>query len=241
MPRAPRGAPTLKRLTGEAVAIFVGVAAALAGQAWFEARSERVLEREFLESIVEEVVRLDEQVKDVATTFEELRTTAVELAFLIARPMDASRPDSVARLAPSLSRYTAGRWLGPAEALLAPEALRLVQDATLRSELAAFRSDITGFRVVLDQNSEFILSEWRAFGVEHFNFRGAGGFWQNEPETPPVSRHVRDGSQIAESPEFENLLDLLIVQYRNILSTTDELPDRIAEVRELINGRLAAL
>lgn len=90
MPRAPREASTLKRLAGEAIAIFVGVAAALASQARFEARSERALEREFLESVLEEVVSLDEGVQDIATGFEERRTTAVELAFLIAQPMNAS-------------------------------------------------------------------------------------------------------------------------------------------------------
>ena len=100
-----------------------------------------------------------------------------------------------------------------------------------------------------NSNEGWSLGQLTKFGLDNgtwrklppLDFRVAGGFWQNEPETPPVSRHVRDGSQIAESPVFENLLDLLIVQYRNVLSTTDELPDRIAEVRELISGRLGAL
>jgi hypothetical protein len=52
---------------------------------------------------------------------------------------------------------------------------------------------------------------------------------------------VRGGTAIAASPEFENLLDLPIVQQKNIISVTHDLPARISEVRKLISRRLASL
>lgn len=241
MSRRPLEGSTLKRLAGESIAIFVGVAAALAGQAWFEARSARAMEREFLDSVLEEIDRVDAYVRTTAAEFEESRTTAIELAYILSRPMNAARADSVLDDATRLSTYETGQGLAPAEALLAPEQLRLVQDASLRSELARFRGSIIDMRVMLRTNADFMLSEWRAFGIEHFDYRIEGGFWEGEPEAPPASRHVRGGTAIAASPEFENLLDLLIVQQKNVISVTDQMPARISEVRELVSGRLAAL
>ena len=51
---------TLGRLAGEAVAIFLGVGAALAGQAWFEGRAQRVAEVEYLQAVLEEVAAVDQ-------------------------------------------------------------------------------------------------------------------------------------------------------------------------------------
>lgn len=241
MPRHSLRRSTLRRLAGESLAIFVGVAAALAGQAWFEARSAHATEREFLESILQELNEVSEFVDNVAAHFGQQRTAAVGLAYLLSRPMNASRADSVLDLTTRLTTYTTGQGLAPAEALLAPEPLRVIQDASLRSELARFRYDIIGMRVALETNANFMLSEWRAFGIEHFDYRFNGGFWSDAPEAPPVSRHARDGNRIAESPEFENLLDILIVQQGNVLLAVDEMPARISEVRELISRRLEDL
>ena len=44
---------SMRRLAAEAVAIFFGVAAALAGQAWFEHRADLRAEREFLVTVEE--------------------------------------------------------------------------------------------------------------------------------------------------------------------------------------------
>ena len=85
-----------------------------------------------------------------------------------------------------------------------------------------------------------MLTDWRAFGIEHFNYRLEGGLW-SQPEPPPVSRHERDGARIAASPSFENLVDITLAQYQNISAITGAAGPAISVVRDQIEARLAAL
>ena len=126
-------------------------------------------------------------------------------------------------------------------ALLDPANLSLVQDPELRERLIAFRTRAGHLTSVLDQNTDFILGEWRAVGIENFDYRVDGGAWRAESVRPPVSRHVRDGLRLASSVEFENLVDLYITQMRNILNRGAAVKEDIEEVRALVRERLAAL
>lgn len=111
----------------------------------------------------------------------------------------------------------------------------MVKDAAVRAELAAVRDDVLVLSTYLTQNKDFILSDFRRFGLEYFDLKD--NFWSSEPVAPPPSRHQRDGARLAESPMFENLVDLLIAQYRNVSSGLDLLRDGMASAREAVEGR----
>jgi hypothetical protein len=96
----------LSRLFREAVAIFLGVAAALAGQAWFEARADRAAERGFLQGVLEELAATEHAAIETQGYFEQQRETAVGIAVLLSRPPAPAIVDSISRLAalPSVAR-----------------------------------------------------------------------------------------------------------------------------------------
>ena len=145
---------TLGRLLGEAIAIFVGVGAALAGQAWFEARTDRVAEREFLHRALEELATLEEAAVATHSAVEQNREVAVRLAILLSRPPTAARADSIAFLAPRLSRYFSTASFEAVDDLFGPENLRVVQDAALRSTLASARAAASRVRGAINQNRD---------------------------------------------------------------------------------------
>ena len=152
-------------LARQAAAIFIGVAAALAGQEWFERRAERVAEREFLQSVLEALVEVELVGSRSFDLAERQSLVAIQLAGLLARPVNVERSDSIARLAPQMLRYDRSvQSLEAIDFLLDPESLRLVHDASLRSNLSDFRSSVANLRTVLTTANDFVFSEWRAVG-----------------------------------------------------------------------------
>ena len=152
-------------LARQAAAIFIGVAAALAGQEWFERRAERVAEREFLQSVLEALVEVELVGSRSFDLAERQGLVAIQLAGLLARPVNVERSDSIARLAPQMLRYDRSvQSLEAIDFLLDPESLRLVHDASLRSNLSDFRSSVANLRTVLTTANDFVFSEWRAVG-----------------------------------------------------------------------------
>lgn len=239
MSQSSRRSSVVVRLMGEALAIFVGVGAALGGQAWFEARTDRVEEREYLEAVLAEVEAVQALADTLNVFLDRQRSLAIQVAGLLAQPPNRIQADSLALLAPMLSTYATFQVHRRAEDLFASEALAVVKDASVRSALADFRGDLLVLGSYLTQNREFVLSDYRRFGMEYLDLRDR--FWRFEPETPPASRHHRDGARLAESPEFENIIDMLIIQYRNGRSGLDLLRDGMVSAREAAEGRLADL
>lgn len=232
----------LGRLAGEAAAIFVGVGAALAGQAWFEGRAERIAEVEYLQGVLQEVEVVERIGSDGIEHYEQQRLVSVELVELLAGPVETARSDSIAELAPGLMWYLPGvRSLESIEKLLEPQRLDLVSDAALRRTLTEFRTAVDVAHAVVTQNNDFVLTEVRAVGLEHFDLRGDMGFWADEPAPPPPSRFRRDGAALAGDPAFEALVDLSIVQYRSARSALVLVLELMPEVRGAVHERLAAL
>jgi hypothetical protein len=231
----------LGRYVGEAVAIFVGVAAALAGQAWFEDRAERGAEREFLQTVIEELATIDLAADSSISFAEENESNGLRLAWLLSPPMTAARSDSVAKLAPLLSNYDLATGYEAVDVLLGPENLRLVRDADLRAVLAAFRVTVAAQRGVIRQHAGLVLNEYRDLGLDLFDYRVEGGLWGTQPDLPPASRHRRDGTRLVALPRFENIVDLLIALSRQIVVRSESTKAEIPEVRALVNARLAAL
>ena len=230
---------SISRLAGEAVAIFLGVAAALAGQAWFEAQMDRRAEREFLETVEEELELVDMFLSRTDQFFGARGEVASALFAMTSSPDAASSVDSLVVTARRLSRYESAEDLEPLDDVLAPERLTVVDDPDLRRTLARFRSQAGGLRVALNQNQGFVLSELRGFLQEHFGFCSDSV----SPESLLIQLPCRTPSAIdpAVFPELESFVHLLVIQYGNILNDKAALSDGLGELRTAITARLAAL
>ena len=231
----------LPRVLTEALAIFLGVGAALAGQAWYESRMERRAEQELLLSVHDELLEVEQTLSDLQVWVEERRQLGMRLVGALSQPVTSVRSDTVAALAPLMFMVQRSDWLEPWDALLGPANLTLVRDSGLRLELTGFRNRLAEVGAALDQQREFVSTEWRPFGLEYLDFRVGRGFWVAEPEPPPTSRHVRDGRRLVESPVFENLVDLTIMQYGVVRRNTEEATGLIPSLKSSVSTRLAAL
>ena len=234
------GLRALGRVLREAMAIFIGVAAALGGQAWFEARVERDAEREYLERVARQLTSTEETVSSLVEFSTGRQRRMVMVAELLSQPATATVTDSLAAIAPRLSYYANPDELDATVLTLSPESLRLVRDPELEETLGSLALQVRGVQGVLAQQRDFLFGEWRSFGIEYFDYRRSG-FFSDWPEYSFQSRHPRGGQAIAESPRFENLLDLSFMQSRNARLRAEVLTAEIARAQEQITSRLAAL
>jgi len=230
---------SIRRLAGEAMAIFIGVAAALAGQAWFEFQLDRRAEREFLETVEEELELVDTFLSS-SDQWLRGRAEVASALFAITSSSDAAGSvDSLVVTARRLSRYYSAASLEPLDDVLATARLTVVDDPDLRRTLARFRSQARGLRVSMDQNQAFVFSELRGFLQEHFGFCSDSV----PPEDLLIQLPCRTPSVVdpAVFPELESLVHLLVIQYGNMLSDESAVSDGLAELRTSITARLAAL
>ena len=230
---------SIRRLAGEAMAIFLGVAAALAGQAWFEFQLDRRAEREFLETVEEELELVDTFLSS-SDQWLRGRADVASALFAITSSSDAAGSvDSLVVTARRLAQYYSAASLEPLDDVLATARLTVVDDPDLRRTLARFRSQARGLRVSMDQNQAFVLSELRGFLQEHFGFCSDSV----SPEDLLIQLPCRTPSVIdpAVFPELESLVHLLVIQYGNMLSDESAVSDGLVELRTSITARLAAL
>ena len=230
---------SIRRLAYEAIAIFFGVAAALAGQAWFEFQLDRRAEREFLETVEEELEVVDTFLSSSDQFLRTRREVASAIFAMTSSSGAASSVDSLVVTARRLSRYNSSEPLEPLADALAPERLTVVGDPDLRRTLAHFRGQVAGLRVSLDQNQGLVFSELRGFLQEHFGFCSDS----TPPEDLLIQLPCRTPSVIdpAVFPELESFVHLLVIQYGNILGDEAAVSDGLAELRSAITARLAAL
>ena len=227
----------MRRLAAEAVAIFFGVAAALAGQAWFEHRADLRAEREFLVTVEEEL-----EVVDAFLVGQDafLRGRGDALSRIFVLTSSPSAPvDTLVAAARTLARIATATSLEPLDDVLAPDRLTVVRDADLRRRLARFRSQVGVMRFGHEQNVDFVLSELRGLLHEHFGFCSDG----LPPEELLLQLPCRTPAAVDPRlfPQLESYGHLLVVQYANILRYRAAADEGLGELRAAITARLAAL
>jgi len=230
---------SISSLVGEAVAIFFGVAAALAGQAWFESQMDRRAEREFLETVEGELELVDMHLDGDDRFLRGRREVASALFAMTSSPDAVSSVDSLVATARRLARYQSAADLEPLDDILAPERLTVVDDPDLRRTLAHFRSQARGLRVSWDQNQGFVFSELRGFLNEHFGFCSDTRPLEEQLIQLPCRTPIAIDPAVF--PELESFVHLLVIQYNNVLADEAVVSDGLAELRTAITARLAAL
>lgn len=192
------------RLFREALAIFMGVAAALAGQAWFEDRADRITERELLESVLAE---METNQEFVLANAQRVRGRIAELeAFheFLGSSAAAQQPDSVLGGAARLLK-TGGPGVVSAaiDDALQSGNLRLIRDANLRAVLSRYQDGIRIQRERSDDHQDWTNQRVRTYLVEHARIDNHLEFMDR---SLPDSRFSGIGPELLRSREFENLV-----------------------------------
>jgi len=143
----------IARAIVEGAVIFVGVGAALAGQAWFEDRADRRTERDLLvNALIEARSNLD-NIGVIAREIDARGERLTALASLVARPLTSTVSDSILPLTATMLESAGTRQVYAAldEALEAGN-FRLIRDDTVRAVLSRYRDRI---RIVVERFDDY--------------------------------------------------------------------------------------
>ena len=229
----------VSRLLWEALAIFIGVAAALWGQAWFEERADRIAERELLESVLTEMESNHESAGLAIGRVQRRRSELRAFHDFLGSETARLRPDSV--VTGSIQLLGTG---GPGvvsaaiDDALQSGNLRLIEDPSLRATLSRYQEGIRVLRERFDDHQDWTNQRVRAFLIENGRIGDhlhAGAFLG---ESMPPSRFSEGGRELIQSREFENIVRDQIVWYLeiegNLRGFRDSLSGSIAQLQAVV-------
>lgn len=228
-------ARTLGRLLREALAIFSGVAMALAGQAWFESRADRQHEQELLGAVLQEMERNLEGTTAGLRQIRERRPELQTFHDFIGSSDAALNPDAVVSGAVQLLTTYAARVVSPSlDYALQANNLRLIRNPEVRQMLTSYQDRIRQVREFTDDHQDWTNQMVRTFVIQNA-FIDESALASRLGTSFPVSRFKGGGEELIGSREFDNLvLDQLywhLLIERIMTQITDELPDHMALLR----------
>jgi len=192
-------------LVREALAISVGVALALGGQAWFEGRSDRTHGRELLQAVLQEMESNQEGTNRILATVRGRRLELQSFHDFLGSAEAVLQPDSVLSGAARLLRASGSGVVSPAldEALQSGN-LRLIQDPDLRLMLSQYQDRIRTQREFTDDHQDWTNQQTRSFLIAHGRIDDVFGDADALGTTFPPSHISGGGDQLIGSREFEN-------------------------------------
>jgi hypothetical protein len=229
------------RLLSEGVIIFLGVAAALAGQAWFESRSDRVAERDLLVNLHEELVANESVLPEMTASLEEHISDAFAIVDAFAAEDSPERTATLVQMAPLLAAVPVGDLRTTAlDEAIGSGNLRLLKSSDLRLELSRLRERIRIARLWYDSQQRFVENYVRPYALEHLRVLDFEWGWSREARDPPPARFTVEAAALGDSPYFENLAAYSLFKYRDVLVRLDEVSTSLAEVRAAVEQEIAA-
>ena len=204
-----KDASRFARLVREALAIFVGVAAALAGQAWFEERADRIAEREVLTGVVTEIEANQSAVSAAQERVRQRRVEFRELHRFLGSADARENPDSILDLAPRLMMTGGSGVVSSAiDDALETGQLRLIKGPDVRGILSAYQNGLRVVRERFDDHQDWTNQHVRSFLIKHArvdDYVDAAGFVGEDSLLPPT-RFTSGGEVLLASREFENTI-----------------------------------
>ena len=186
----------------EGAVIFVGVGAALAGQAWFEGRDDRRTERDLLVNALTEARSNLVQTGEIARRVEARDQRLTALASLVERPLTSTVSDSILSVTATMLESAGTRQIHAAldEALEAGN-FRLIRDDTVREALSSYRNRV---RIVIERFDDY--QDWTNREVRsrviQLGLSRTGSVFSESPELR-FSGSVRD---LTDSEQFVSLV-----------------------------------
>jgi hypothetical protein len=223
-----RARSKLPGLLIEGLVVFLGVAAALAGQAWFEERADRRIERELLANILTEASQNEERGQRFLERLREQRSALQDFARLLAAPGTDQHAESIvpgARL--MLESYGTGVVSSALDDALESGNLRLIRDPNVRSILSTYRNIVRVLFERVDDHQDWTNREVRVFLLERGVRRDVG--------TSTPSRLGDPVADLADSPYFEALLHDQIYLHDEMEFTIERL---LLELRDSVLARV---
>jgi hypothetical protein len=226
------------RITAEAVLVFVSILAALAADAWWDERQERVAEGAALENLRAEA---NSNLQELATKTAGHRRSE-QAAVRLIRVIDGdvplfSEPIDSLLWAVFLDASTFEARTGALDGLLSAGQLDIIRSPELRAQLASWRAQ-------LDDTSEedaWIVNDIRTllrpYLVENALVRPAERVYDSFRDIGPGAR-AYDFQSIVEDREFESLVLLRLEDERITLDAYDDLRDATENMLELIETEL---
>jgi len=229
----------LARLSREALAIFVGVTAALAGQAWFEEHADRTAEREVLSAVLAEVESNEES---AGRRLEQLQVRGTELrAFheFLGAEATAFLGDSVLNGAAQLMRTGGPNIVSAAiDDALQSGNLRLIRDPDVRSMLSRYQDRIRIQRERSDDHQDWTNKRVRSFLIENARIDDYNGMSESLGTSFPASHFAGGGEQLVRSREFENLVRDQILWHAEIEGNLASFLEGVAYVNQQLRSAL---
>lgn len=145
-PKKRKLAVNWRQAAGEAFLICLGVGVALLGQAWWEARTERVVVQQHFDGLLDELRRNQEGLRE----FEDVQNASVRRAATVLRlmgePPSSERDDSLVAFSWTMVSHN---YFVPATAamsnLVSAGGLGLIQDPALRLKVTEYAQSVESF------------------------------------------------------------------------------------------------
>jgi len=221
--------PIVRRVGGEGVIIIASILLALAIDAWWESRSERIEEQKALVALEQDFVSASDDLAYQLLVRDSALVAANAILSMTGPNATAAHGDSLALLIPRVIRLgTFNPPLGTLDALLGSGDLRLIQDGELRAALASFRSALDGQRTTEGFAGNTVFGMFLPYLNQHLPLQKFGLRRQG------ASEFAGDPAEVLRSLEFENLV-------QNRLMNTEFLIDGLQGLQGRINHILVLL
>mgnify|MGYP001819031635 CR=1 FL=1 len=215
----------------EALLILVGILLALAADAWWEERSERLQEREYLEALASELDQMKAHVRSVLRDAEDVVESGRVLLEVTPDWQSAVSTDSLSVLIAELSSEVA--WAPPTtvyQDLVNTGAVVVIQSDEVRLGLNELMEVISWVDSRQLRHNEFFWAEMEPYFRLHIPLLAVFGW-----DALAVPRDSWIPGDFVRTDEFRNLVAAKSLTALDVQDGGEELMELIDEVRGTIN------
>jgi len=217
------------RLVVEAAAIIASILLALAIDAWWEHRGERIDEYEALVSLEQDFKAASEHLAYQLLVRDSALIAAQSILSMTGPRADPNQVDSLAVLIPPVLRLGSfNPPLGTLDALLGSGELRLIQNHELRAALASFPSALAGQRNTEQFAGNTVFGMFLPFLNRHLPMQEFGLRRQG------TSEFRGDPTAVLMSLEFENLVQNRLMNTQFLIDGLTSLEGRIDSILTML-------
>lgn len=224
MRRSTRG-----HLLAEGILIVASILLAFTIDAWWAERGRRQDQRRALRALEQDFEAAAELLSQVSVAHGRGVAAGEALLDFTGPRAPSIDSDSLAILIPPLIRIPYfSPPLGSLEALLSSGDLRLIENAELRAELAAFPVALAGLNRTQDYGAQIVLNDFSRALARHIPFRRYGMASRGE------TSFTGDIRPLLTSLEFENQVQVRLMNHELALTAAAALEERIDRLVEML-------
>lgn len=223
----------IKQLALESITVIVSILLAFGIDAWWDARSERRLEQEYISAIYVEITgALDEVRRDIGSLKETKRALD---EFFASAPLSSDslrRVLVLASIVPNIAPPTA-----VLDDLVASGRLRVIRSSSVREKLMLFRQDMAKNRLNEDAHRDFANERFIPYLSSEILLNGTlpRGYWGEEDSGGSESNYFHSSSDA----DFRQLQQL--APFQNIMLERQRALARVLPVVERMQSTLVEL